>query len=165
MLEEKNSVAPGGRSHFFPRTLVVLAGKPDIFVSGGKGDGGFEKVLEGETGALGEEKLVLFEERGEVGLRVVENGLIWDVGCDAVVEVAQLVVRREMEGNPEHDVVTQHGKRLRLRSVVGREGEIAEDSEGEMMMMESTSDNRRFAPRPSRGERRGGNRRNRPRCR
>ena len=131
-MEEKNSVAPGGRSHFFPRTLVVLAGKPDIFVRGGKGDGRFEKVLEGETGALGEQKLVLFEERGEVGLRVVENGLIWDVGGDAVIEVAQLVVRERWRENPEHDVVAQDGeRRLAGRRVVGREGEIAEDSEGD----------------------------------
>lgn len=61
-MEVKNSIAPGGGSHFFPRTLVVLVGKPNVFVGGWKGDGRFEKVLEGETCSLGEEKLVFLEE-------------------------------------------------------------------------------------------------------
>lgn len=62
MLEVKNSIAPGGSSHFLPRPLIVLVGKPNVFVGGWKGDGRFEKVLEGETRSLGDEKLVLLEE-------------------------------------------------------------------------------------------------------
>ena len=165
MLEVKNSIAPGGSSHFLPRPLIVLVGKPNVFVGGWKGDGRFEKVLEGETRSLGDEKLVLLEERGEITLRVVENGLIWDIGSDAVIEVAQLAVRKQRENNPENDVVVQDGKRSLVgRRVIGREGEITQDS-GEEMMEEGTSDSPRFARRPSRGEQRGGNTRNRPCCR
>lgn len=98
-------------------------------------------------------------------MRVVENGLIWDVGGDAIIEVAKLQMTRARERDPEHDIVVQNGKRrLAGRRVLRREGEIVEDSDEEMME-EGTSDSRHFAPPPSRGVRRDGNRRNRPYCR
>ena len=121
MLEVKNSIAPGGSSHFLPRPLIVLVGKPNVFVGGWKGDGRFEKVLEGETRSLGDEKLVLLEERGEITLRVVENGLIWDIGRPANgegTEGKQPRKRRRGSGRKE-EPGWEKGDRERRRDYAG----------------------------------------------